>query len=73
MPPFASINAEGERKSVRGSESERVRGCLIFHMEEVRAGKMVKTMAKRKKKDKSQAAQAVSQVKFKYIIYPEVC
>lgn len=42
-------------------------------MEEVRAGKMVKTMVKKKKKDKSQAAQAVSQVKFKYIIYPEVC
>lgn len=35
-PPFASINAAGEQVK------ERDRSCLVFHVQEVRAGRMVK-------------------------------
>lgn len=48
-PPFASINAAGGRKSMRASESERERGCLAFHMEEVSAGRTVKNKGGKKK------------------------
>lgn len=42
-PPFASINAAGERKSVRASSRrESERSCLVFHMQEDRAGRVVK-------------------------------
>lgn len=46
-PPLASINAAGERKSVRASERE---GESVFDMEEVRAGRMVEKQGRKKKR-----------------------
>lgn len=61
-PPFASINAAGEGKSVRASERkrERERDCLVFHMKEVRAGEGWRKTKQKKRQLSSTTGDYVS-------------